>query len=1731
MTAAAATGREHDDELKSRVQRLLRFLREIVEARSNPVLRFDDHVQVEWVHSGDVPMQLDTKAKQGGVVVRAPRVAVDDPPEPPELLSGWLDPQVVADSRYRELELADASSVLSRRRAEEQDSDADFDIRKAYEIKQAFEEYSTSWKEWAQEDRDRRPQAALYQSLQLMMQELASRPESIELVVASGLLTSSNTDPQRSVRTHLITQSAGIERDVRTGDLLVRLVASSSPRLEDGQLLTSSDEFDTSGSVALAKQLHDSVTSPVGAGVEEFLRLWASRVPRHEIEVLDRIGPPGALAYIDDDRTLTISPALVLRVRDSFALVDYYEQMIADLEFADSPVPLGLAQLVDAIEPADRMAWLERTGAGESAALAHDPLFPLPANAEQSQIIERLGRDSGVVVEGPPGTGKTHTIANLMSGLLARGQRVLVTSEKSQALRVLRDKLPPELQELCVSITDLSKGGSEELNRSVAKIAERKTSFDEASEVQKIEALTTQRGAAVARRAELLDRVRSLRESETVVHEYVSDGYEGTVSSIVRKVKAAEGAHEWLPGPLFADRPPLDGAQVDHLRKLIATSAGSRELRSRQVLPRPETMLPNSAELAALCLRAGARIDTVSPQAASLIELLDGVEPSVSAEIRQLCGELAACVRAVSDLDGTYSRLTDSVLSGEAAHLWSRVSGIDAMVDTAAASDRYVGAHDVQCSSSTQAALAAMDALAAALESGVEWKTRFRRSEEQKAVEALDIVATVDGQPATTAMAVRLVAEHIRALETVQTASVLLADLAIIVPLDGTRSIRVNNLARIADRLGLVTAVLSARDQLVHRLYSISPAAPWIRSLAEAQEIAEAADAIAERIDIDAARAELDALQFAVATRIDAGPSPEGSDLVSALGTADPLELSAAVTAYSKACAEQEDQLLLESMSASLSSVAPALFDLVEETAGDAEWDELSWQMSKAWAWRRAREWVGEQHHGGLEQQLEAELAAADTDIAYLTTRLAAASAWRNSLERMTAVEVRALQTYREHISSIGSGAGKYAETYRSAARSAMREAQSAVPAWVMPLSQVLASIPPVPGSFDVVIVDEASQADITSLFLLYLAPRVIVVGDDRQCAPADVLQTGTLEDVFDRLDVYLPDLPEHVRATLTPRSSLFSMLRTRFGQVVRLREHFRSMPEIINWSSQQFYGDSPLVPVRQFGADRLPPLRHTYVRGATVTGKNASLVNRTEAVAIAEQIADCLEDSAYDNLTFGVVVLQGQSQVDEIRNELIKRIGIEQWEQRRLRVGTPPDFQGDERHVVFLSMVVAPDQNFATLTANQYKRRFNVAASRAQDQLWLFHSVTVDRLKRADLRNSLLGYVTSVSPAPADPMPVNVSREIRMAPFETLLEQQLWNDLVERGFHVNPGVEVNNRRLALVVTGESSRLAVECDGDVFLSTSAQRLADLQREQELKRCGWTFWRVRESEYYLDRDAALESLWATLARLGIKPNTVVVEGITSSSTKWSPVPLESSQFDDSGAFDTSNDGDSAVHHESVLSLWTMPRIDIAADETFTSDVRPTDGETRPSSPSNGSGAADRSSTTNSVESGSAAAAAAGSTAANGSATGNGGARNGSGSTNGSKTGEGGTSRGSARPNGSSSVGRSAMTTGSTPAPKDAATDESGSASSDQRSAQQETAASHPSEGEVPSGRKAASNIEPPGSVGSAPDEADSQPVDHNGRESESDIEKPGDDGIAEHELPINGLRGYTTRRRP
>lgn len=99
----------------------------------------------------------------------------------------------------------------------------------------------------------------------------------------------------------------------------------------------------------------------------------------------------------------------------------------------------------------------------------HRSLFPLPYNDEQYEIVKRLNEQDAVTVKGPPGTGKSHTIANLISHFVAQGQSILVVSHNAKALSVLKDKLPNSIQELAVSLVNEGKG-NESLKASVDAI-------------------------------------------------------------------------------------------------------------------------------------------------------------------------------------------------------------------------------------------------------------------------------------------------------------------------------------------------------------------------------------------------------------------------------------------------------------------------------------------------------------------------------------------------------------------------------------------------------------------------------------------------------------------------------------------------------------------------------------------------------------------------------------------------------------------------------------------------------------------------------------------------------------------------------------------------------------------------------------------------------------------------------------------------------------------------------------------------------------------------------------------------------------------------------------------------------------------------------------------------------------------------------------------------------------
>ena len=78
-----------------------------------------------------------------------------------------------------------------------------------------------------------------------------------------------------------------------------------------------------------------------------------------------------------------------------------------------------------------------------------------------------------------------------------------------------------------------------------------------------------------------------------------------------------------------------------------------------------------------------------------------------------------------------------------------------------------------------------------------------------------------------------------------------------------------------------------------------------------------------------------------------------------------------------------------------------------------------------------------------------------------------------------------------------------------------------------------------------------------------------------------------------------------------------------------------------------------------------------------------------------------------------------------------------------------------------------------------------------------------------------------------------------------------------------------------MIITGSGNRLAVECDGDDFHRGEENEDKDMIRQWELEKCGWTFWRVFYSQFCLDEEKALESLWRKLEDMKMYP--LVEEG--------------------------------------------------------------------------------------------------------------------------------------------------------------------------------------------------------------------------------------------------------------
>ncbi|WP_239795503.1 AAA domain-containing protein [Candidatus Nitrotoga arctica] len=555
--------------------------------------------------------------------------------------------------------------------------------------------------------------------------------------------------------------------------------------------------------------------------------------------------------------------------------------------------------------------------------------------------------------------------------------------------------------------------------------------------------------------------------------------------------------------------------------------------------------------------------------------------------------------------------------------------------------------------------------------------------------------------------------------------------------------------------------------------------------------------------------------------------------------------------------------------------VAPGWAEHIIHRVSPHHQGQVPGDFVSAWVWRQLHDTLAERDKLDA-QELQREIEKIRDILRQITLRLIDAKAWGKQLERLQGNHTirQALVGWSDTMRLLRSVRQiDRRQTLQSEARQLMKKCVDAVPVWIMPISIMAESFDPRTTRFDVVIIDEASQADLNALIPLYMGKQVIIVGDHEQVTPLGV---GKGQAILNNLiKSMLKDIP--LAHLFDNMSSIYDIGRQSFGEGVRLVEHFRCVPEIIAFSNKLSY-DGEILPLRESNSTNIKP---ACVACRVDGGIREGDTNKAEAERIIATIKAMIRHPMYAGKSIGIISMLGNDQAVLIQSMLHKEVEGIEIEKRRIQAGISGEFQGDERDIIFLSMVdsssvVGTLRTVGVGAFEQTKKRYNVAVSRAKDQLWVVHSFDPAlHLNIDDLRFKLLQHVK-------DPLASLRAFNQEEGNTESPFEREVLKRLTDAGFKVKTQWQVGYFRIDIVVEGGGKRLAVECDGDRY-HPMEQLAKDMDRQTILERLGWQFVRIRGCAFYRDKELSMRPVFTRLAELEIPPEANADEQPVSDMT--------------------------------------------------------------------------------------------------------------------------------------------------------------------------------------------------------------------------------------------------------
>ncbi len=1460
------------NETAHRVIDLLNYIEQVEMLKSKPAFSVPTDYFVAYQHelSGLPELQYNLQVEGDDVWLRVPRLQEIAPPELDDALKPWV---TLPKNPEKTPELK-TEVVLSEGKREVTPEQ----LSNHPEVKELFDWYvEYQWDAWAAAERPRRRTIAKYNQLFSLQQAIASEGAEtpLELVWGIGYAVWKKEGFATPLKHPLLVQSCEITLDEKTFDLEVR-PRDVEPRLEADCYA----EMELPG----VRQLEAFWKSSLAAGAH---RVNPFEPPTYEGTLKAAVGhldPTGAY----EERTNDASPPLPsdkLKITNTWVL--YGRKRSGDIFLED------IRRLKGAVEASTDLPGVIRSfvehgdstvrvrpeqpfrglSSSDGPAGAQELYFPMPYNDEQVSIVQKLAGNDGVVVQGPPGTGKTHTIANVICHYLAQGKRVLVTAKGESALAVLQEKLPERIRPLSVALLSDERDGMKQFEHSIQTIASSVAAINPIRAEASIAAAEAKLGQLHAKISHL-DRTVS-EHAGRHMRSYSFQGKEVTPEEMAKLVLGQADQHTW-----FDDEPPTTADGV-----LPLSDDDVRALRQARMkvgedlpyvgcsLPHPETM-PAWADLLGLHrdLVKAKSIDA-SVHQGSVLALVDA-----RLETFERAQALAAFLDTRLALKAKIAAIRQPWLDTVAVRL-ADMQPTDPVLQTL-----VTLCADVQrLEQERKAALARAVVIPADAELNedyleavsrlVENKSAFRFPFGKGAARQLISVTTVIGAAPTSAQAWSHVQDGLAWRAEVRKVVARFNALSSEFGFDAAQDALESNFKHIVsatDRIEDVRRLTFEFDTKLHPFFVEvfgKPAADRMGHGGE-QFLALASTSLQAHLEKGKLAYTLKRIQELV-QKLDgfSGGIVEEMRLFFAesLGrmSADEAVLQATWMALQ---AELARLYALRSYLEEIGRVSAVIRD-----AGASNWAKrlrtqvasedldaavpMTW--AEAWTWRQAVMLLDsiDGHH--RLRELFNERKTLTTALATTYQELVAEKTWLGVFRNSPDSVRQALQAYLTAVKKIGKGTGVGAAMYRRDARHAMARAYSAVPCWVLPHWRISETIPADIGIFDLVIVDEASQSEISCFPALLRGKKFLVVGDDKQVSPSAVgLAVQVIQDLRNR---FLLNKPHG--ALMAPGGSFYDLAQVVFaGNSVMLKEHFRCVPAIIEFSNREFY-ENDIRPLRVPKAnERLdPPLVDVFVKG----GHRKGDVNDPEAKAVVDEIEAILAEPQFEGRSIGVVTLLGTKQAARIHELVSKRISPIDVVARKIAVGPPPVFQGRERDIMLVSMVLAPGDHAAADIAGM-RQRFNVALSRARDRMYLFRSASGTDFREDSLNGRLIRHFQQ--PFHQDARKVQVLRER----CESGFEKEMFDELVKAGFRVEPQVASGGYRIDFVVEGnEGRRLAIECDGDRFHGPG-QWQDDMARQRVLERAGWTFWRCFASSFVRRRKEVLTDLFQTLARLGIEP---------------------------------------------------------------------------------------------------------------------------------------------------------------------------------------------------------------------------------------------------------------------